>query len=77
MSVTVAFESVGAGKVSWKATAKELTYKWLYKEVKSIGMVMSRDLDFPYDEETNTGAVVAGFRIIGKFHVVKDAAQVQ
>lgn len=41
----IKFENVGHMKVSWEASCDKLDYDWLYKQVKSHG-VMSRELDF-------------------------------
>jgi len=69
--VIVNFKNVGRNKKKWKAKLKKLSYKEMYDEVRKNGQVMSRDLEFQYNENSNkAGKIIAGFRKIGEFEVV-------
>ena len=65
--MTVEFNEVGRAKANWSAECEEITYDWLYKQVKAHGVLSSRSLDFAYDEEKNVGKIYAGFYVIGIF----------
>lgn len=66
----VLFRNVGYLAANFERECNgELTYKWLYKQVKSY--CMSRNLDFSYDEDTRQGIIFGGMRVIGKFEVEK------
>lgn len=62
--VNVTFTDVGRGKASWSATCEEVTFDWLYDQVKSKAMVLSTELNF-----SEEGTIFAGFHPIGKFQV--------
>ncbi|MDF2815719.1 MAG: hypothetical protein K0Q81_1919 [Paenibacillus sp.] len=63
----VKFIDVGRNNKSWEAECNgELTYKFLYGQVKKNGDVVSSGLDF-----TDDGAILAGFRTIGRFEVLE------
>lgn len=65
------FERVGHSNVNFVKECKgELTYEWLYKQVKPY--CMSRDIDFSYKEETNEGLIFGGFQTIGGFKIEYD-----
>lgn len=65
----VIFENVGYGNASWQAELNgELTYEWLYGQVK--GKCMSRDIDFMLEKADNKkGVICAGFHKIGTFRI--------
>lgn len=65
----VFFENVGYGNASWQAELNgELTYEWLYGQVK--GKCMSRDIDFALEKENpKNGVILAGFHKIGSFRI--------
>jgi len=70
----VQFKEVGRGKLSWKAETGELDYDWMFRQVKTAG-VMSNGIDFDYDEEKQEGNIfVGGFRKIGTFSVEEKGA---
>ena len=67
----VEFIDVGMNKKSWSAEISDLFHEELFKEVKKNGDIMSQNIDFTYDNETNSGQViVGGFRIVGTFKVL-------
>jgi hypothetical protein len=68
--IAVEFIEVGRNKRSWTAPMKELDEDALYRSVRKHGAVMSRDLSFLLEDETN-GAVLAGFHKIGTFRIVE------
>ena len=65
----VFFENVGHSSANWQAELNgELTYEWLYKQVR--GKCMSRDIDFMLEKANDKkGIIVAGFRTIGTFRI--------
>ncbi len=63
----VTFKDIGRGKISFTADIKSLTYNNLYKAVK--GYLMSKDIDFEYNEERKKGVVWAGIMCVGFFEV--------
>lgn len=66
----VYFERVGYSNANFSRERKgELTYEWLYKQVKPY--CMSRNIDFNYNEETNEGTIFGGLRTIGGFRIEK------
>lgn len=66
----VNFINIGYSNQSFIRLCKsELTYEWLYKQVKPY--IMSRNVSFSYDEETNKGYIFGGFHTIGEFEVEK------
>lgn len=72
----VKFINVGRSKTSWTAkinNISELTYDWLYKQVKKH--LMSTSIDFQFDDISNTGCVYAGVRNVGKFELIAKAEQ--
>jgi hypothetical protein len=68
--MTVQFSNVGRGQKSWAVEMPHLDYSALYRAVKKAGALGSRDVDFEWDSETQTGAIfVGGFRQVGSFTV--------
>ena len=66
----VHFKKVGYSNVSFTRERKgELTYEWLCKQIKPY--VMSRNIDFSYDDQTKSGVIFGGFQTIGEFEVEK------
>lgn len=66
----VYFERVGHSNINFLRECKdELTYEWLYKQVKPY--CKSRNLDFRYDEETGLGIIIGGLHVIGGFKIEK------
>lgn len=65
--ITVKFTNVGRGKKTWTAIKEkgELTYNWLYKQIKEQQALMSSDIDFLDD-----GTILAGFRDVGKYQII-------
>lgn len=58
----VKFTDVGRNKASWEAECKnELTYHFLLKQVRSRGMINSRDIEFI------DGHILAGMRLVGNY----------
>lgn len=67
----VYFERLGHLNVSFVKECKgDLTYEWLYKQVKPY--CMSRDMEFRYNEETGEGIIIGGFQTIGGFKIEYD-----
>lgn len=63
--MNVIFNNVGREKKTWVARCEgEVTYDWMYRQVKKHGMVMSRDIDF-----TDSGKILAGMRPIGEYNI--------
>ena len=66
----VYFERVGHSNANFSRECNgELTYEWLYKQVKPY--CMSRNLAFSYNEETNKGLIFGGYQTIGWFKIEK------
>lgn len=63
----IEFKEVGRGKVSWSEKINNLSHASIKRAIVKKGCVLSRDLDFTYDEEKNEGSIFAGFRSIGTF----------
>lgn len=64
----VHFKEVGYSNMCFtRESKKELTYNWLLKQIKPY--VMSRNIDFSYNEETKQGLIFGGFQTIGEFEV--------
>ncbi|RJO61077.1 MAG: hypothetical protein C4542_07265 [Dehalococcoidia bacterium] len=63
----IEFKEVGRGKVSWIEKINKLSHASLKRAIVKKACVLSRDLDFTYDEEKNEGFISAGFRSIGTF----------
>lgn len=62
----VRFINVGKDKKSWEAeTDGELSYNWLYGQVKKHSALFSSGIDFYED-----GSITAGFRTVGRFEVI-------
>lgn len=66
----VYFERVGHSNANFSRECNgELTYEWLYKQVKPY--CMSRNISFHYNEETNEGLIFGGYQTIGGFKIEK------
>lgn len=64
----VYFERVGNSNANFvREYEKELTYEWLYRQVKPYCML--QNLDFSYNEETYEGLIFGGFHTIGGFRI--------
>lgn len=80
--MVILFENVGRGKRTFEIeapgewTPRTLNVDKLAKlarKVRAAGGLMSRDVDFTYDDTTRTGTVlVGGFRPVGTFRVRPD-----
>lgn len=63
----VKFINVGREKKNWEAECEgDLTYQWLFGQVKKQRALVSNDIDFYKD-----GRITAGFRTVGRFEIVK------
>lgn len=71
----VQFSNVGRFKKSWEAELKTFDYNSLYKQVRTKGELMSKDIEFDFDEETGEGKVFAGTAIVGQFKVLAEESQ--
>ena len=68
--IRVKFIEVGRGNKTWEADCpNEITYQWLYNQVKSRGGVMSSNLFF-----SDSGTIFAGFHPIGKFEIASETS---
>lgn len=73
MSTKVQFTNVGRGKDSWIAEFPTLDNDLLYCSVKRNSSLMSQDIDFHVDPDSNLGKViVGGFRVCGEFKVISE-----
>ena len=64
----VYFEKIGYSNAKFESECNgELTYGWLYKQIKPY--CMSHNLVFSYNEDTKRGTIFGGLRPIGKFEV--------
>lgn len=64
----VIFKNLGHGKSNFTTDIKELSYDELYKAVR--GHLLSRDIEFCYNDETKKGVVFVGIvRPVGEFEV--------
>lgn len=67
----VEFSNVGMNNMNWTANIKELSFDSLYRQVKNKGALGSRDVDFSFDEKSQTGCIIVGmFRKVGEFKVL-------
>lgn len=66
---TVKFTDVGGRKMNWEAQLLgELTYEFLYGQIRKKGALYSSGIEF-----TTDGAIIAGFRTVGRFEVLPQA----
>lgn len=71
----IRFVNVGRFQRSWDWTPKrELTHRGMTQQVKEHGSILSNELDFLYNEETNEGVISAGLRTVGTFSIENEAA---
>ena len=57
--------------MKWTAEVDELNFENLYKQVKSKGAILSSDIEFKFDDETQTGIIIVGaVRTVGKFEII-------
>jgi len=68
--ITVKFIDVGQEKRNWTSTCAEISFNWLYRQVKSNGALMSGDLSFK--NEHGKGTIYEGFCAVGRFEVVTE-----
>lgn len=62
----VKFIDVGRDKKSWEAeTDGELTYSWLFGQVKKRGSLLSSGIDFYED-----GSITSVFRTVGRYEII-------
>ncbi len=62
----VHFEKVGYANKNFSRECRgELTYDWLYEQVKPH--CMSRNISFSYNKETGVGHIFGGYQTIGGF----------
>lgn len=67
----VKFKNLGRWKATFEASIKELDHGSLLKAVRPY--LMSRDVEFSVDPDTNEGRVlVGGFRAVGTFKVLEE-----
>lgn len=70
--VTVEFNEVGRDKKSWTDTLPHLSASTLSKSVKRNRALMSRDIEFEFDQGEMSGSIiVGGMRPVGSWRVVK------
>ncbi|MCY9864947.1 hypothetical protein OTK49_20745 [Vibrio coralliirubri] len=68
----VKFINVGSNNMNWTANLQSLSFRELERQIKSKGALMSRTLDFIFDEESQKGNIIVGvFRKVGEFEVVE------
>jgi hypothetical protein len=64
----VEFKNIGRNGVNFKKCWEEVTYKNFYDAVKPF--LLSRDIEFSYNEETGKGFVIVGMvRPVGEFEI--------
>ena len=66
---TIHFKNVGRFNKSWSEVIPNISEREIIKSLRKSGAVLSRFPDFEYDETNNEGVVLAGFRVIGTFHI--------
>lgn len=70
----IEFVEVGRGRHTWTTRVKQLSHGALLRAVKQKGALMSSDIEFGFDDETQEGAIfVGGFRKVGRFRVIDEA----
>lgn len=64
----VTFKNLGRGKLTFTHRIEDLTHDALYHAVHASHALRSQDIEFTWNPETQTGAViVGGFRTVGTF----------
>ena len=70
--VILRFLDVGRTKRTWEARLP-LDGDAIVRHVAKSGALMSRCIEIDYDDETGTGVITAGFRVVGRIVKVADA----
>ena len=71
--ITVEFSEVGRDKRKFTASMAELDHSCLYRAVKRAKAIMSKDIEFMADPDSNAGTVVVGgCRIVGFWKVLPE-----
>ena len=77
----IKFIEVGRNNATWESKCPannidDLEYAWFLSQVRRNGGIISHDVDFLLNTETNTtGIITAGFHTVGKFEIRKDDEQ--
>ena len=68
--MTVTFHNVGSHKKNWIANMSNLADRELIKQIRRHGALMSRDIDFVWNEDGDEANIFVGmFRNVGKILV--------
>lgn len=68
--MTIHFLNVGRDKKSWNAEVPDLSDRTLINQIRRQGALMSRDIDFNWNNADDGGVIYVGmFRNVGKFSV--------
>ena len=68
----VEFTNVGRNKKSWIADLPVVNDARLHEAVKKSGALASRDIDFTFEDDEQSGEVlVGGFRAVGTWKVIQ------
>lgn len=68
--MTVHFSDVGRDKKSWDAEVQSLSDAMLIREIRKQGALMSRSIDFAWDDSGDYARILVGlFRQVGELVV--------
>ena len=68
--MTVKFINVGGSRMTWEEALPNLEWSTLKKAVHRKGAIVSRYPEFDLNDDGRGGAIIAGFRTVGKFEVI-------
>src|SRR6185436_1185317 len=69
--ITVRFEAVGRDKKSWETQLESLSDAALIRQIRQRAALMSRDMEFDWDDAGESATiVVGGFRCVGSVRVI-------
>lgn len=73
--ISVEFFEVGREKKRFTATLSEIDHDEMYKVVRRSGALMSRDISFSQNPDTNTGIIHAGMHTVGKWRGLPETVE--
>ncbi len=68
--MTITFKDVGRDKKAWTSEVESLSDRTLEREIRKHGALISRGVEFHFNEDGASGfVIVGGFRRVGSFEV--------